>query len=276
MKFGFVTCVQLGKSCMDAIYSIGGKLDLVITLEDDQAVNKSGRVYLDHFCKKHLIPLVKSSHINNETCIKAIKEYDIDWLFIIGWSQIANKQMLDAPNSGVLGIHPTLLPEGRGRASIPWAILKGLKQTGVTLFKLDEGVDTGEILDQLIIPLSDKSTASNLYDAVNKAHVELIENIFPQLRDDKVKLLKQDDSLATEWPGRGPTDGEINRSGSVFDAECLVRAVTKPYPGAYVNLDGRKCIIWSARVEVSDVKPREMHLQFIDGFLILLDYKFED
>ncbi len=91
MKFGFVTCVQLGKSCMEAIYQVGGSLDLIITLEDTQAVNKSGRVYLDDFCILKNVPLLKSSHINNDNCIKLIKKYKIDWLFIIGWSQIANK-----------------------------------------------------------------------------------------------------------------------------------------------------------------------------------------
>ena len=131
---------------MEAIYEIGGELDLVITLEDSQAADKSGRVYLDKFCKTKNIHLFKSSHINNEVCEKIIKEYKIDWLFIIGWSQIAKPHILNAPVNGTLGIHPTLLPQGRGRAPIPWAIIKGLRETGVTLFKLDEGVDTGDIV----------------------------------------------------------------------------------------------------------------------------------
>src|SRR5690554_2083 len=147
IKIGFVTCVQLGLSCMEAIYEANGKLALAITLNDDQARQKSGRVYLDEFCKRKSIPLMKSSHINNKDVIDSIKEADLDWLFIIGWSQIASKELLETPKNGTLGMHPTLLPCGRGRASIPWAILKGLDTTGVTLFKLDEGVDTGPIVD---------------------------------------------------------------------------------------------------------------------------------
>ena len=143
MKFGFVTCVELGLSCMEEIYAAGGELDLAITLHDDRAINKSGRVYLDDFCGARGIDLVKVRHINDSEAIEAIRSREIDWLFIIGWSQIAGPQVLAAPTHGVHGIHPTLLPEGRGRAPIPWAILKGLKETGVTLFKLDEGVDTG-------------------------------------------------------------------------------------------------------------------------------------
>ena len=133
MRFGFVTCVELGLSCMQAIYDAGGHLDLAITLPDDRAVSKSGRVYLDTFCNAHAIPLIKSPNINDETVISAVREHEIDWLFIIGWSQIAHAEILAAPTRGALGMHPTLLPEGRGRAAIPWAILKGLHQTGQTL-----------------------------------------------------------------------------------------------------------------------------------------------
>src|SRR5690554_5788702 len=118
-KIGFVTCVQLGLSCMEALYEAGGNLSFVMTLEDNQATNKSGRVYLDDFCKAHEIPLLKSRHVNNDDVISAIKEHELDWLFIIGWSQIAGLEVLNAPKQGVLGMHPTLLPTGRGRAAIP-------------------------------------------------------------------------------------------------------------------------------------------------------------
>jgi len=273
MKFGFVTCVQLGKSCMDAIYQIGGHLDLVITLEDTQAVNKSGRVYLDDFCKEYDIPMLKSSHINNEECVQRVIDAEIDWLFIIGWSQIANSAILSAPSKGVLGIHPTLLPQGRGRASIPWAILKGLKQTGVTLFKLDEGVDTGEIVSQLVIPLSSNITATQLYGLVNNAHIELIKGVFHRLRDDQVKLRTQDNSVATEWPGREPSGGQIDLSGSVFEAECLIRAVTRPYPGAFTFIGNNKYIIWAARISMSGILSDEIGIKFSDGFLVFTEYE---
>ena len=139
MRFGFVTCVQLGLSCMEAIHEVGGKLDLAVTLEDNQAKAKSGRIYLDEFCARHRVPLVKARNINNADALAALEAAKLDWLFIIGWSQIAREQVLAAPRLGVVGMHPTLLPQGRGRAAIPWAILKRLEKTGVTMFKIDTG-----------------------------------------------------------------------------------------------------------------------------------------
>ena len=275
IKMGFVTCVQLGLSCIEAIYEAGGELSLVISLEDDQAINKSGRVYLDDFCQQHKISLVKSRHINDIAIINAIKSNQLDWLFIIGWSQIASNEVLLAPKHGVLGMHPTLLPQGRGRAAIPWAILKRLRKTGVTLFKLDAGVDTGAIVEQIEIPLSDRTTATELYQQVDDAHTELIRKVVPNILNNTLSLTEQDESQATEWTGRKPEDGEIDLNGSVNDAECLVRAVTHPYPGAFVQWDdNKKLIIWRARVVPK--KSDNTCLTFPDGILECLEYEVSE
>ncbi|AKE52337.1 formyltransferase family protein [Kangiella geojedonensis] len=267
-RIGFVTCVQLGLSCMEAIYDAGGEITLAMTLTDEQAKHKSGRVYIDDFCAKHSVALLKSTHVNNPEVIEAINRYKIDWLFIIGWSQIASKELINSPNEGVLGIHPTLLPQGRGRAAIPWAILKGLDETGVTLFKLDEGVDTGPIVEQISIEMDRKMCATRLYEKVNQAHVELIKKVIPDLLRDNVEMLAQDDTLASEWPGRSPEDGQINLNGSVVDAERLIRAVTHPYPGAfYYNNKGQKVIVWEAEIS-NECKSGD--LEFNDGFLTII------
>ncbi|MBI1295535.1 methionyl-tRNA formyltransferase [bacterium] len=244
MKFGFVTCVQLGLACMHEIYQAGGALDLVITLHDRLAINKSGRVYVDDFCTQHQIDLVKIRHINDQAAIDAIRQHQIDWLFIIGWSQIAGADVRAAPHKGCLGMHPTLLPTGRGRAAIPWAILKGLDQTGVTLFKLDQGVDTGPILAQEVLPLTPDETATTLYERVTVAHRTLISRIWRDLELDRLILQPQNDELATEWPGRSPEDGVILPEMTCVYVERLIRAVTHPYPGAFVDDDTDRYLVW--------------------------------
>lgn len=274
MKFGFVTCVQLGLSCMEEVYAAGGTLELAITLNDDRAVNKSGRVYLDEFCGEHEIDLVKIRHINDPQAIEAVRSRGIDWLFIIGWSQIAGPEVLAAPTLGVLGIHPTLLPEGRGRAPIPWAILKGLKQTGVTLFKLDEGVDTGEIAAQEILPLADDETATTLYQRVIDAHRTIIRNVWPALSADAIKLRKQDENKATTWPGRTPEDGRITPDMTVEHVDRLVRATTRPYPGAFTESDGKIICIWKGKVvKESDISDDGFLLDLADGKYLATEFE---
>lgn len=264
MKVAFTTCVKLGRSCIEKILDMDGKLDLLITLKDEKAKNKSGRIYLDDIAEDYQIPLLKINNINEDEVIEAVKEKEIDWLFIIGWSQIAKKEVLDAPKKGCIGMHPTLLPRGRGRASIPWAILKGLDKTGVTMFCLDEGVDTGDILGQIEIPIHSKMTATELYEKVNQTHIQLIEKYWDDVVHDKLTRKKQEEALASIWEGRRPEDGQIDENMSMEEAKRLVRSVTHPYPGAFYYTEEEKVTVWSAEVSTT---PGEISFQLKDGYL---------
>jgi len=271
MKIAFCTCVQLGKSCIEEVLRIGGHFDLFITLKDEQAKQKSGRIYLDELAQRENTPLLKIRHINDPEVLEALREYDIDWLFIIGWSQIAGEKVLAAPKQGIIGMHPTLLPLGRGRAAIPWAILKGLPETGVTMFKMDAGVDTGDILAQGRIPLHDGITATELYRLVDEMHVKLMGRCWQELVEGTLTATPQDHSKATEWPGRKPEDGEITADFTMEQADRMVRAVTHPYPGAFYRTEDGALRIWSARVS-----PEGNGLKLKDGILIPMDYEREE
>lgn len=274
MRFGFVTCVQLGLACMEEIYEVGGHLDFALSLRDDQARAKSGRVYLDGFCGERGIPLAKFGNVNDPEAVAALQAADLDWLFIIGWSQIAREAVLAAPRRGVLGMHPTLLPEGRGRAAIPWAILKGLRETGVTLFQLDQGVDTGPILAQEIVAIAPRETAGSLYTRVDQAHRTLMRRVWGDLAADRISPRPQDPSAGSVWPGRKPEDGRLDLAMTCAEADRLIRAVTRPYPGAFLDSDGRRLRVWAA--EPDGGQHSRPHLQFSDGTLDLLDYDHED
>lgn len=273
MRFGFVTCVQLGLDVMSEIYAIGGELDLVITLEDDQAQSKSGRVWLDDFCSLRSITLFKSRSVNDPKVTKAIEEHAIDWLFIIGWSQIAAPETISASTKGCIGMHPTLLPEGRGRASIPWAILKGLDRTGVTMFQLDSGVDTGPVLASQEISLTEETTATTLYSQVLEAHRLLISRTWKALNEDSLKAVPQDPASGSTWPGRTPRDGEITAEMSVVEATALVRATTRPYPGAFWREDDRVVRVWGASTKKTS--NNEPTFTCHDGLLVARDFSVE-
>jgi methionyl-tRNA formyltransferase len=283
LRFGFVTCVQLGLSCMQTIYECGGRLDFAGTLHNDQATSKSGRVYLDDFCTRHSIPLHKFRNVNDSEALSVIAAASLDWLFIVGWSQIARRPVLEATRRGVLGMHPTLLPVGRGRAAVPWAILLGLPETGVTLFKLDEGVDTGPIVAQVRLPLEAREAASGLYRKVDQAHRQLIAENWNSLAQGRLQPVPQDESKATVWEGRTPDQGRLDPSMSVLAADRLVRAVTRPYPGAFIDVDGRRLRIWAAVPENSatearrDLSARQLpsFLRFVDGTLAIQECQWE-
>lgn len=238
--------MQLGLGCLEGIYEIGGSVDFLMTLPDEIALDKSGRALLNDFATVHGVALHKIRNINDPDAVELVRDAELDWLFIIGWSQIARKDLLDTPRCGCLGMHPTLLPRGRGRASIPWAIIKGLDETGVTMFKLDEGVDTGPIIGQVSIPIEGNETATTLYAKVTAAHRALMRDQFPRLQAGGLQSIPQDESQATTWPGRTPADGRLAANMSVEEMDRLVRATTHPYPGAFTESpDGTVTTIWS-------------------------------
>jgi methionyl-tRNA formyltransferase len=269
MKIAFCTCVQLGKSCIETVISSGGRFDLFLTLHDHLSKYKSGRIFLDEIAANSEVPLYKMKHINDPDVAEVLNEYSIDWLFIIGWSQIASIDLLNIPKKGVIGAHPTLLPVGRGRAAVPWAILKGLNKTGVTFFKMDVGVDTGNILDQVEILIDPFETATTLYQKINLAHSDLIKTIWPKLLLDRITLVKQNESLATYWEGRSPSDGELFVTMTLSEVDRIVRATTRPYPGAFLMIGlSKKLIIWNGSINSDNYLEI---IQFSDGPYYIMD-----
>lgn len=277
MRYGFVTCVRLGQACIQEILRLGGSLDVLVTLADDRAKEKSGRIYLDDIAKAHGIPLIKVGNINDPQALAALKWADLDWLFIIGWSQIAGKEVLQVARRATLGMHPTLLPEGRGRASIPWAIIKNLPRTGVTLFALDEGVDTGQIFGQHEITISATETSQTLYAKAVDGHLTLLRWILPQLEDGTAQGHPQDESLATVWPGRTPADGEIRLDRmTVAEVDRLVRATTRPYPGAFLRQDDGSILrVWAGSAVTGATDHVGTTVQAVDGDYAILEWEID-
>jgi methionyl-tRNA formyltransferase len=277
VRVGFVTCVELGRACINAILGAGGDFEILMTLEDSLAREKSGRVYLDDLAAQYDIKLAKVKSINDPTAIRQLESENLDWLFIVGWSQIAGSRVLDVARLGALGMHPTLLPHGRGRASIPWTILKGLDRSGVTLFKLDSGVDTGPVIAQVEISIDASETATSLYAKSTDAHVRLIRDVWPALADEFVTPRIQDEALATVWPGRTPADGEIfPRTMRTEEIDRLVRATTHPYPGAFLSMpDGTITRIWAGTMDPPSSGRVVFELKSNDGIYYATEYAVE-
>lgn len=252
MRIGFVTAVQLGLDCLEEIDRLGGKLDLLITLDDDTAMKKSGRIQLDDYAQRTGVPLHKTLHINEPATIEVIQQADLDYLLVIGWSQLVGHEIFPLIKRALLGMHPTLLPEGRGRAPIPWTILKNLKRSGVSMFELRPEADSGDIMAAETFVVAPDETATTLYEKASQAHVILIRKTWPELIAGTLLGQPQDETKATHWPQRRPEDGAISEQMSLKEIDRHVRATTRPYPGAFLVHDGRKLIIWSGKTIESD------------------------
>jgi methionyl-tRNA formyltransferase len=184
---------------------------------------------------------------------------------------------VETANMGTIGAHPTLLPVGRGRAAIPWAIIKGLEVTGVSFFKMNEGVDTGLILRQEEVPIQIDETALTLYNKINTAHETLIKKLFIDLQNNNIEGVIQDESKATYWDGRKPKDGEILLTMTIDEVDRLVRATTKPYPGAFIIRGDKKIVVWKGIKSNIKIENNVYHeIKLLEGFFYAVNYEVSD
>lgn len=246
MNIIFVSMNDYGKSCLEEFISKKIKIAAVFTLKEEYAEGVSDFVSFDGICEKNNISLYKIKNINDHENIEMIKKIAPDFIFVLGWSQIIKEELLKIPKKGCLGTHPTLLPKNRGRAAIPWMILNHEKETAVTMFYMNEGVDAGDIVAQERFKIDDDETAEILYKKVVLAGRKLIRENIESVLDGKAKRIKQNEKEATYLSKRIPEDGLIDWNKPTKKIYDLIRATTHPYPGAFTYYLGKKLIIWKA------------------------------
>ena len=196
------------------------------------------------------IPHLSVDDLNSEVATAWMASLEPDFIFCFGWSQILRRQVLDIPRRGVMGYHPTKLPQNRGRHPIIWTIALGLTETASTFFMMDEGVDSGPIVSQQLVAVSDSEDAASLYRKLVGVARRQLEATLPKLFDANLVLLPQANTSASHWRKRSKEDGKIDWRMSSLAIERLVRALSKPYSGATFEIRGTTFVVWECRREL--------------------------
>jgi methionyl-tRNA formyltransferase len=171
----------------------------------------------------------------------------VDLMFLVNWRYIIPSSVYLRPRLGTFAFHDSLLPEYRGFSPTVWAIINGEDHTGVTLFKINDEVDAGDIVDQERVPIGPDDTIAVVMERVTQTYLDLLERNLDDLIKGTARLYPQDHSRATYTCKRLPEDNQIDWTASSESIYNLIRAVSAPYPGAYTYLSGRKMRVWSAR-----------------------------
>jgi UDP-4-amino-4-deoxy-L-arabinose formyltransferase/UDP-glucuronic acid dehydrogenase (UDP-4-keto-hexauronic acid decarboxylating) len=190
------------------------------------------------------IPVYAPENINHHLWVAKIKELAPDIIFSFYYRNMVGKEILEIPKYGCLNLHGSMLPAYRGRCPVNWAILNGESESGVTLHHMVKQPDAGDIATQATVPISENDTALDLHANLNKAAELLLEKTLPAILQGHITAVPQDHSQASYFGGRTPGDGAIDWEKSATEVRNLVRAVTRPYPGAFSYLGNRKCYFW--------------------------------
>ncbi|MEW6382242.1 MAG: methionyl-tRNA formyltransferase [bacterium] len=244
MRIGWIGFHIEGKPALQSLLEQGVRIEAVITLRPELAARKSGAIDFTSLCQHHRVPLYEVANINDEASIKLLRELALDLAFVIGWSQIVHAEARNSVKIGMIGAHASFLPHNRGSAPINWALIKGEKQTGNSLIWLAENVDEGELIDQAVIPITPYDTCASLYQRVAESNREMILRILPKLLAGERPGIPQPHSEEAILPRRHPNDGLIDWTRESSEVYNLVRALTKPYPGAFSWLDGKRWLLW--------------------------------
>ncbi len=244
MKAVVLAYHNIGCRGIEALLRHGFDVCAVFTHKDDPGENLWFESVAELAASKG-IPVFAPDDINHPLWVRRIKQMQPDILFSFYYRKMVKPEVLEIPPAGCLNLHGSLLPRYRGRCPINWVLIHGEKETGVTLHHMTAKPDAGDIVGQKKIAIADDDTAKSLFAKAEKATVELLDDVLPRVLKGTARRVAQDESKATYFGGRRPEDGQIDWTQNAKDIRNLVRAVARPYPGAFSFVGDRKCLFWS-------------------------------
>jgi methionyl-tRNA formyltransferase len=250
LKVVVVGCTPLARKVIRSLENICNIVG-IIGLSESKGRAKSNYDSLGDFQTKY--KMLWTEDINSES--SWIEDTQCDLLIQCGWSQIFKPQILNAPKKYCLGIHPSPLPIGRGAAIINWKIIESRNcefDWGNSLFVMEPKTDTGDIVDFQPFKIRARDDIRTAYQKVDQTAIEMIERTIPKIANGTEKLVKQDDNKATRYYKRTPDDGMIDLSWDAIKISDYVRALTHPYPGAFIRLECGDIKIWKASIASCD------------------------
>lgn len=245
-RIGWIGFHVEGLDALRALLSRQAPVAAVVTLTPEAAERRCGAADYTPLCREYGVPVHYVQNINDDAAVALLRELRLDLAFVIGWTQLVGAAAMAQVSRGLIGAHASLLPHHRGRAPINWALIEGLSTTGNTLLWLDPQVDRGDIIDQTLIAVSPYDTCATLYAKVAASNTQMLLGVLPRLLRGERPGRPQPATTGRDLPGRRPEDGIVDwewTSARVYD---FIRALTRPYPGAWAWLDGHRWRLWSA------------------------------
>ena len=191
----------------------------------------------------HGIAVVQPEKIKNNAGFRALLEtISPEAILVVAYGRIIPKWMLDLPREGCINLHGSLLPKYRGAAPIQWAVANGETVTGVTTMRIDEGLDTGDMLLAHTVPIAPEETAADLFGSLAAVGAELMVETLKKLECGMITPQQQEHARATPAPILTREDGRIDFARDAKQIHDRWRGF-QPWPGAYTSLRGKKLIV---------------------------------
>lgn len=243
MNVTLIGSVSSSWYALDALIRGGVEVAGVLGVDESQAGRISDYRSLRQLAAGAGIPFHSFVKVSEPDVQVLLKAHTPDLLWVIGLSQLVPQRLIKIARAGGVGFHPTMLPEGRGRAPVAWTILLGAR-AAANLFFLTDEPDAGDIIVQREVPVLPNDYSEDLIHRTNLVLAEAILELAPRLRLGDIPRTPQDQSKATYYAKRTPADGLIDWSATTEKVYRLIRAAGRPYPGAFTHCKRRKLTVW--------------------------------
>ena len=243
MRIVYMGTPDFAVPSLEALVNAGHDVAAVVT-QPDAVSGRGKKIRFSQVKEKAVelnIPVLQPQRVRgNEEFLKNLEEIAPELIVVAAYGQILPKEVLDLPRLGCINVHGSLLPRFRGAAPIQRAIIEGDEETGITIMRMEEGLDTGDMLSKVSVPIGDK-TGEQLHDQLASAGAELLVRTIPELEN--IEGEKQDDSLSCYAPMIYKSEGHVDFN---MDADRIARTIRAfdPWPGTYAFIGDRQIKLW--------------------------------
>ena len=266
-------CHESGWYIIKKLLEEGLKIHQFISLTEEQGkkYQVSGYKSFSDLAEKYDIPIYfpETYSMKNQSDQEVFISNKFDLLIQGGWQRLFPQEILNAITIGGIGFHGSqnFLPKGRGRSPLNWSIIKGHKRFINQAFLMKAGADNGDIIDYSMFEINDFDTIATLYYKMSLTVHRLLSNIIIQAEKDDLVYYPQQ-GIPTYYNKRTPEDGEIRwDEWDFFQIHNFIRALTKPYPGAFTYIDNKRVNIWDAQIfDTIITYPESKYGEIVDVF----------
>lgn len=286
MRVIFMGTPDFAVGTLEAVVKAGHEVVLAVT-QPDKPKGRGNALQFPPVKEKALeygIEVYQPKRVREPECVTYLKQYEPDIIIVVAFGQILSTEILEMPKYGCINVHASLLPKYRGAAPIQWAVINGEKISGVTTMRMNEGIDTGDIIEQAELALASDETGGSLFDRLAEVGAELCVHTLTEIEAGRAVYTRQEDAEATHVGMIKKQFGKIDWTKPAEEIERLIRGLN-PWPSAYTSLNGKTLKIWKASVqpggEPADagkivlVSKKEIGVQTGRDILILQELQLE-
>ncbi len=259
MNIVFMGTPDFAVPCLQKLLDAGYPVTGVFTQPD----KPKGRGYklvppsVKELAMAHDIPVFQPNSLRNDESFEMIKSCAPDLIVVVAYGKILPKRVLELPKYGCINVHASLLPRYRGAGPIQWAILNGESETGITTMYMGEGLDTGDMLEQVKTPIGENETADELYTRLSKMGAETLLVTLQKLEADALLRTPQDDSLSSYAPILDKSLCPIDFNKTAWEIHNQIRGLSS-WPAATTTYKGKRLKVYESRIVSRNGQPGEI------------------